>query len=76
MQTFLETKDDMLWLKEVHEIDNAPEYACAILYGKEDYPDKVELFKENNIRCIPDVWVMNYFIDKLSPLLPGEKDKP
>lgn len=50
---YFEAVEDMLWLSQVH---NAPKgYACAILYGNEDSPTKIELFARNDYKCLPTV---------------------
>jgi hypothetical protein len=42
--TFINDKEDMGWLKDVH-VKNLPNTAkSAIIYGNEDCPDKVEIF--------------------------------
>jgi hypothetical protein len=46
--------EDFDWLKEVHEIDTDG-YALATLYGNEDAPTRVELFKANHYLCEPIV---------------------
>lgn len=59
MQSFLE-KGDLLWLRDVHlknETYLRLDFECAILYGNEDCPDKVELYVKNNYLCIPKIYV-------------------
>lgn len=53
MISFLETADDMKWLKEVHGIDAK----FAMLYGNEDAPTKVEVFTENHIDMMESIWL-------------------
>jgi hypothetical protein len=54
MIVFLETPEDMAWLVEMH-CAVARNYACAILHGNEDSPNKIELFARNDVRCKPTV---------------------
>ena len=43
--TFLVGEHDMCWLREVH---GAPEgFACALLHGNEDYPERIDLWRTN-----------------------------
>lgn len=61
MQLFIERpSDDANWLMQVHKIPpdilvNGRYYpwVCAILYGNEDCPSKVELFRRNHYKCKP-----------------------
>lgn len=55
--TFLNTKEDLDWLQEVHKMPvQAGGYVCAILYGNEDAPSKVELFVRDHYKCKPTVY--------------------
>lgn len=56
--TFLETQEDKRWIKEVFGIDmEADGCVCAILYGSQDSPEKIEFFKENRHGREPDkIW--------------------
>lgn len=60
LQSFLNTKQDLIWLRDVH-LKNVfylqLDFVSAILYGNEDCPDRVELFKKNHWRCIPKVYI-------------------
>lgn len=51
---FLETRDDLTWLRDVHcpdlDLDRA---VCAILTGNEDAPEQVEVFASNDYRAAP-----------------------
>jgi len=47
--------DNMTWLAEVHLPIAAAGFECAILYGNEDSPEKVELFARNHYKCKPVV---------------------
>lgn len=44
----------MAWLAETY-YKAAKSYACAILYGNEDAPDKIELYARNHVACKPTV---------------------
>ena len=50
-----EAFDNMTWLAEVHLPIAAAGFVCAILYGNEDCPDRVELFARNHYKCKPVV---------------------
>ncbi len=54
--TFLEDPDDIIWLSQVHGIPTDG-VVCALLYGNEDCPDKVQTFTENNVACVPLTYV-------------------
>lgn len=54
MMKFLETAEDMAWLAEVHHT-GAAAYACAILHGNEDAPERIELYARNHVACKPTV---------------------
>lgn len=50
-QTFLNSAADMKWLREVHLPQvGAGTYKSAILYGNEDWPSRIELFKAKSPR--------------------------
>lgn len=51
-ETFFDQPDDLVWLHDAHGVDIAG-VACAILYGDEDAPDKIETFTVNDRRSIP-----------------------
>lgn len=57
-QTFLESPEDMAWIAELYE-PTASSYACAILYGNEDWPDKIELYATNHHKCRPTIVMMS-----------------
>ena len=49
--------DDMIWLAEVHGVP--PDMKCAILFGNEDAPARIEAWREYNphYQTAPDfVW--------------------
>jgi hypothetical protein len=48
--SFLNTPEDMQWLREVHLPQLPPEYQSAILYGNEDSPDRVEVYMASDPR--------------------------
>jgi len=44
--TLLDTPEDLNWLHDVHLPSSAPRvFSCALLYGNEDAPDRVHLWK-------------------------------
>jgi hypothetical protein len=51
------TTEDLHWLRDVHGIDilapNDRIIACAIMHGNADCPEKVELFRRDNINEKP-----------------------
>ena len=47
--------DNMTWLTEVHLPIAAAGFECAILYGNEDSPERVELYARNHYQCQPVV---------------------
>lgn len=54
---FIETLEDLDWLQTVHNISvRSAGYTCAILYGNEDSPSKVELFAKNHYKSKPTVY--------------------
>lgn len=53
---WLDTVEDLQWLRDVHQIDATP-YAGALLYGQEDWPEKVELYARDHYRCRPTIYV-------------------
>ncbi len=55
MAQFLESAEDLEWLHEVHGV-SVQGYACAILHGNEDSPERVEVFARNHYRCKPTIW--------------------
>ena len=54
--TYLDSREDLDWLHEVHGVDTA-DVVCAILYGNEDAPDLVETFTENDYRARAAQWL-------------------
>jgi hypothetical protein len=46
--TYLDTPEDMQWLRDVHCKDMPETMTCAILEGNEDSPTKVEAWIINN----------------------------
>jgi len=47
-ETFINTKDDMQWLRDVHLPRLSKKFKSAILYGNEDYPDEIAVFEKRN----------------------------
>lgn len=56
--TALERQDDLKWLSDVHGIPTEGA-AIAIIHGNEDSPNKVEVYAENDVNCVPDVYVLS-----------------
>lgn len=42
---FINSDEDMKWLRDVHIKDLPANVKSAILYGNEDFPDKIEVFE-------------------------------
>lgn len=57
-EIFLDSKEDLEWLRDVHGI-NIDKVACAILYGNEDSPFKVRTFSRNHIECEGLTYIVN-----------------
>lgn len=57
--SFLETKDDFEWLRDVHGVNaftgkhQTKRAECALLHGNEDAPDKIELYEKNKFDSKP-----------------------
>lgn len=58
----LASPEDLRWLAETHA-PGADQYALAILYGNEDCPTRVELYRADFRNCRPDVLVADEFGD-------------
>jgi len=54
--TFLDQPSELEWLQEAHGV-NTVGYECAILYGNEDAPDKVEVYARNHVHCKPNTYL-------------------
>lgn len=51
---FLETREDLEWLRDVHCPDlNLDQAVCAILTGNEDSPISIEVFSSDDYRAVP-----------------------
>lgn len=64
-ETFLESREDLDWLFEVHLRTAPPEIktrtVCAILWGNEDWPHQVQVFDRNHFKAKPIyVWPNPY----------------
>jgi hypothetical protein len=46
MCQFLQNPEDLVWLREVHLTAVAPAFRSAIIYGNEDWPNKIELYAD------------------------------
>lgn len=55
-QSFIEVRDDLEWLRDVHGID-IENVAVAVVWGNEDAPSKVETYAENHVDCKPRVYL-------------------
>ena len=55
---FLSDTESMQWLAEVH-CPIAQGYCFAVLHGRYDDPDKVELYARNHYKCRPTVLESN-----------------
>ncbi len=70
--TLLETQEDLQWLADIHKIP-VTGIKVAILYGNEDWPDKVETYTKNHIDCVPTVYRFNgegkaYYAGEIRPI--------
>ena len=54
--TYLDDQEGLSWLMEVHGV-NTLGAACAILYGNEDSPERVEVFSQNDYRALPEIYL-------------------
>lgn len=48
MIAFLNTSEDMKWLRDVHIPDLPPEYEAAVVHGNEDSPSQIEAYQNPN----------------------------
>ena len=57
---FLNTMDDIAWLREVHLFDLSKDCKSAMLYGNEDSPDQIECYlsKDPTINDWPEIWIL------------------
>ena len=57
---FINTIDDMQWLKDVHLLELSQEYKSAMVYGNEDCPFQIECYlsKDPTINDWPEVWIL------------------
>lgn len=60
-QTFLNSREDIKWLKETHLPKNAPKFKCAVLFGNEDCPSRVILMAGKHYKSKQ---VATYDLDK------------
>lgn len=44
-QTFLTGREDMKWLRDVHLPRLGKSYKSAVIYGNEDWPTRIEVYK-------------------------------
>lgn len=59
VMVFLNSSEDMKWLRDVHIPGLPPEYEAAVVHGNEDSPSKIEVYQNANptIREKPMVFV-------------------
>jgi hypothetical protein len=48
--TYIGGDDDMRWLRDVHWTNLPSDARCALLYGSEDAPEKIEAWRSDNPR--------------------------
>lgn len=47
-ETFINSDEDMTWLRDVH-LPNLPHsYKSAVIFGNEDYPDQIEVYEKRD----------------------------
>lgn len=68
-QTLIETCEDCEWLRSTHLPKDAPKFVRALVWGNEDYPERVELYGRNHI----DARIAIYVVDAAGNLTP---DRP
>lgn len=58
MISFLDTPEDMKWLRDVHLQGLPSEYESAVVHGNEDFPSRIEAYRTPNptVNCIPAVF--------------------
>ena len=54
---FLDTIEDLAWLTEVHGIPTAGMFG-AMLFGNEDWPERVELYYADDYRACRAVYAL------------------
>ena len=59
MIAFLNSPEDMKWLRDVHIPDLPSEYEAAVVHGNEDSPSKIEAYRSPNpaIQETPQIFV-------------------
>lgn len=45
---FLNTADDMKWLRDVHLPRLSKKFKSAVIYGNEDYPEMIEVYEKRD----------------------------
>ena len=77
MITWINTADDIDWLRDVH-IPNLPSNVkTALLFGNEDYPDKVSTFVEREPTIYSKATVYQPDEEGVYHIVPGESgDNP
>lgn len=58
--SFLHTREDLKWLEDVHGI-KTENFQAAIIYGNEDWPEKIECFLVNSCECTPNTYRLDAF---------------
>ena len=54
---FLSSTADLSWLKETHLKELSPIYKYALLFGNEDCPEKIEVYKTNDVKETPVTFI-------------------
>ncbi|MDO8691481.1 MAG: hypothetical protein Q7R39_15990, partial [Dehalococcoidia bacterium] len=53
---FIEGEEDMDWLRDVHLHGLDKKYKFAVLYGNEDWPERIEVYEKNDVNETPLVF--------------------
>lgn len=41
---FINSAEDMQWLRDVHKVDKDKHCSSAVIHGNEDYPEQIDLY--------------------------------
>lgn len=47
-ETFINSSEDMAWLRDVHLPGLSSSYKSAVIFGNEDYPDQIEVYEKRD----------------------------
>ena len=47
-ETFINSDEDMAWLRDVHLPNLSHSYKSAVIFGNEDYPDQIEVYEKRD----------------------------